>query len=195
MRREFRRAAGGDLAESPAVFERFVREFGDRAFNFAYRLCGSPEEAKDLTQEAFYRLLKSWDRYDPSQALDVWFLKIMKNIFYDHCKSYEGRNVVSLDAKPDEEDEDSTYGDLLLREDGRILEQLERKEAVGMVREALAAVSPEHRAILTLCDMEGLSYEEISRVIDAPVNTVRSRVSRAREALRRAFAAGTEVKG
>ena len=75
------------------------------------------------------------------------------------------------------------------------MDQLERKESVEWVRGALGTLTLEHREILALCDMEGLSYEEISRVIDAPVGTVRSRVSRARDALRRALAAGAEVRG
>jgi len=62
----------------------------------------------------------------------------MKNIFYDHRKSYESRCVVSMDAKPAGEDEDSSFGDLLPAADERILEALERKEAAGLVREALS---------------------------------------------------------
>jgi len=183
------------LEKSPELLESFVKEYGERAFQFAYRLCGNAEESKDLVQEAFYRLLRSWDRYDPSQELDAWFFTIMRNIFRDHCKRFDHRNVVSLDENPSGSDGDGSYADMMPSEEGLILDQLERKEAAGSVRDALAALSFEHRTALTLCDVEGLSYEEISRVTDAPVGTVRSRVSRAREALKCALLHGAEVKG
>jgi len=183
------------LEQDPAMLDGFVREYGDRAYQFAYRLCGNAEEAKELVQEAFYRLLRGWGHYDPSQALDGWFFTIMRNIFCDHRKRFESRNVVSLDEKPAGSDGDQSYADILPAEEERITDQLERKESVEWVRGALETLTLEHREILALCDMEGLSYEEISRVIDAPVGTVRSRVSRAREALRRALRAGAEVRG
>ncbi|MFH2203214.1 MAG: sigma-70 family RNA polymerase sigma factor [Elusimicrobiota bacterium] len=172
-------------------FDKFVEEYGERAFQFSYRLTGNIEDAKDLVQEAFFRVLRSWDRYDASRALDSWFFTILRNVFLDGRKRYERRNVLSLEraVRGEADGEQLTYEDLIPEEDGRVLETLERAEAAETVRRALDSLAYDHRVALTLCDMEGLCYEEISRVLDVPVGTVRSRISRARIALRRVLAA------
>jgi RNA polymerase sigma-70 factor (ECF subfamily) len=186
-------AIGEDLGETHPVLERFVQEYGERAYQFAFRLCGNVEQAKDLVQDSFCRLLRNWDSYDPSQALEGWFFAIMKNIYFDHCRSFEARNMVSLsDTLEGEKDEEGPGGRADRMDSGEeaVLELLERGEAAGLVREALATLTHEHRGILTLCDMEGLTYDEIARVTGVPTGTVRSRVFRAREALRRALSGG-----
>ena len=69
--------------EANARLERFVREYADQGFQFAVRLCGNTEEAKELVQEAFYRVLRHWESYDPAQSLENWFLTILRNVYYD----------------------------------------------------------------------------------------------------------------
>jgi RNA polymerase sigma-70 factor (ECF subfamily) len=177
----------------PQVYGRFVREYGERAFRFAYRLTGNAEDAKDLVQEAFYRMIRSWDRYEESRSLDAWFFTIMRNIHLDLCKRYEKGRLVSLQEKPSG-DGGGTYEEIVPSEEEAVLRRLEREEALGEVRSALRGLSPEHRSVLALCDMEDLSYARASEVSGIPVGTVRSRLSRAREALRRALAGGREAR-
>lgn len=181
-------AAGADLDEARSVLESFVEEYGEKAYQFAFRLSGNVEEAKDLVQEAFCRMMRNWDRYDPSQSLDAWFMSIMKNIHLDHRRRFESRNVVSLYGNGGEED--SGPAGAVASGEEALLERLERGETASLVREALASLTPEHRDILTLCDVEGLTYDQIASVAGIPKGTVRSRVSRAREALRRALCQG-----
>ena len=76
------------------VFEGFVREYGERAFQFAYRLTGNVEDAKDLVQDAFHRALRSWDRYDPSRPLDAWFFTILRHLYFDSRKRAGRRKTV-----------------------------------------------------------------------------------------------------
>ena len=171
-------------------FQRFVREYGERAFQFAYRLTGNIEEAKDLVQESFYRVLRSWDRYDRSRSLEAWFFTILRHAFLDGRKRYERRHAVSLDrtVRPCGGEEAKTYEELLPDNEQTVLEGLERDEVAQEVRRTLDRLPYDHRVVLTLCDMEGHSYEEISKVLDVPVGTVRSRISRARLAFRREMA-------
>lgn len=177
-------ASGG-----PERFEAFVSEYGERAFQFAYRLSGNVEEAKDLVQEAFFRVLRSWQSYDGSRSLDAWFFTILRNVFLDGRKRYERRHGVSLDAPAGGRDgECSRLAELLPDEEEAVLDRLQRAETARFVREALEELPYDHRTVLTLCDMEGLSYEEISNVLDVPVGTVRSRISRARDSLARRLA-------
>lgn len=166
-----------------ASLEQLVQDYGDRAFQFAYRLSGNIDEAKDLVQEAFYRAARSWHRYDPARPFDAWFFTILRRLFLDSKKRYARKHVVSLDAAIAGEDS-ATYADLVSDRRQGILEQLERKETAGLVRDTLSGLSEDHRAVLTLCDMEGMKYDEIARTLGVPTGTIRSRISRARRTFR-----------
>lgn len=173
---------------SQEKLERFVAEFSERGYHFAYGLCGSAEDAKELVQEAFVRVFRNWESYDESQGLESWYLTILRNVFLDSVKRYERRRGVSLDTplSPGREEGASLAEHIAdPREDG-VLDRLCRESMVAEVGQAFAGLKVEQKAILTLCDVEGLSYERIARVLDCPVGTVRSRVSRARAALKQA---------
>lgn len=175
--------------------EDFVRDYGDAAYGFAHTLCGNSEEARELVQEAFYRILRGWDGYDAGQSLETWYCTVLRNLYFDSLKRYERRHGVSLDMCL-REGEDSTLADFTPdRRDTDMLAGLERGEAKEEVARAMARLTPEHRAILTLCDIQGLGYEEMTKVLDCPLGTVRSRMNRARTALRRALVAGRAAQG
>lgn len=170
-----------ERVEDAPDFERFVDAYGDRAFRFAYRLTGNVEEAKEIVQESFYRVLRAWDTYDASRPMDAWYFRILKNVFLDARKCYDHRHVIALEAKPvTARESDLSYGDVLPDGEEGAFEAMERRESDELVRSTLEDLPYEFRAVLTLCDMEGMSYEEIARVMDVPLGTVRSRVSRAR---------------
>jgi RNA polymerase sigma-70 factor (ECF subfamily) len=171
--------------------ERFVSEYSERAYQFAYGLCGNSEEAKELVQESFFRVFRSWGSYDPSQSLEGWFLSILKNVYTDSVRRYDHRYGLSLDA-PLVSDHRGEEGTILAerladeREEA-VLDRLTREGTAHDVRRALAGLRVEYKAVLTLCDCEGLSYEQISEALDLPLGTVRSRINRAREALKAAI--------
>lgn len=165
--------------------ERFVSEYSDRAYLFARKLCGDSELAKELVQEAFFRVFRKWDKYDPSRPLEGWYCTILKNVYFDSLKRYERKHGVALDAPLSSDGEGGTLSDLLAdsREE-TIISRLERQELSAEVRAALNALKADYRAILILSDIEGMCYEEIAAVLECPLGTVRSRLSRARTALR-----------
>ena len=170
------------------MLERFIREYSQRAFQFAYRLCGNTEQAKELVQEAFVRVICKWDQYDLSQSLENWFLTILRNVYYDNLKRFERRSSISLDSPCGDEDESMTLAETIADpNEPSLLVRLEREEAKAEVREVLESLSPEYKAILALCDMQALSYEQIAAVLDCPLGTVRSRLCRARTAFKKKF--------
>lgn len=181
---------GMALATPKLMLERFIEEYSEKGYQFAYHLCGREDEAKELVQEAFVRVLRQWERCDRSQSQENWFLTILRNLYYDSVKRYERRNAVSWDAPLGcGKHEGRTLAELVA--DGRdeaMLDRLERQEASAEVRAVLDCLAAEHKAVLVLCDMQALSYEEIAEVLDCPVGTVRSRLYRARAAFRRALA-------
>ena len=134
-------------------FEEFVREYGERAFQFAYRLTGNVEESKDLVQDAFYRTLRSWDRYDPSRPLNGWYFTILRHLFLDGRKRYERRHKVSLDERVQRTERGADaqpgamYADLLPVEEETVLESLERRESADLVRRTLDALSDQLLAL------------------------------------------------
>ncbi len=166
------------------MLERFIREYSERGYQFAFHLCGSAETAQELLQEAFFRVVKKWGSYDPGLPIENWFLTILRHVYYDGLKRCEHRRAVSLDA-PVEEGELSFSEVVADRGEEDLLARLERQESAELVRGILDSLSPEHRAILALCDMQGLTYEEISAVLDCPLGTVRSRINRARLAFKK----------
>ena len=165
------------------ALERFVDEFGDHAYNFAFSLCGDQEDAKELVQKAFVKIFDKAASYDASQPLESWYMTVLKNVFLDWKRSWDRKHKVSLDEQTDYEG--LTVADTVAdaREEA-LLERLERMEDVDNVRRALSGLPKEARAVLTMIDVNGMGYEEASRALGWPLGTVRSRVSRARAALR-----------
>jgi RNA polymerase sigma-70 factor (ECF subfamily) len=168
---------------------RLIADYSERGYQFAYRLCDNVDDAKELVQEAFYRVFRSWDRYDSQRSLEGWFLGILRNVYTDKVRRYERRHGVSLDmALAGQGSGELRLADAIAdpREE-EILDRLCREDLRDEVRRALDSLNPEQKAVLELCDGQGFTYEEISEVLGCPINTVRSRLSRARIALRKAL--------
>lgn len=163
--------------------EKFVDDYGDHAYSFALSLCGNETDARELVQEAFVRVFENASRFDGTRALDGWYMTVLKNLYLDSLRRSERKLGVSLDAVID--GDGSTVADAMTdpREEG-MLDRLERMENAASVRKALSALTPDARAILTLVDVQGIGYEKAAKVLDCPLGTIRSRVSRARDALR-----------
>lgn len=173
-----------DTASRPSkeYFSDLIHCHGARIYNFAHRLSGNDPDARDLVQEALRRAFTHSDRYDPSKPFDSWVMGILRNVFVDGMRRYERRHVVSLHASPPTEEGDWT--ELLPGNDPNPAEEATRREDGTFVRYALAALPAEYREAVVLCDMEGLSYGEIARVLDCPLGTVRSRIHNGRVRLR-----------
>lgn len=156
------------------TFESLYEEQADYLYNLAVRLTGSRAEADDLMQETCLRIYKYLNRFR-GESLRGWLRTIMVNAFY-----YSRRNVskqpVSLESLPAE-------GALLSAGEGEP-ERLLDAQSLGDVERALQRLSAEHRAILVLREIEELSYEELAEQLNVAVGTVRSRLARARAALR-----------
>jgi RNA polymerase sigma-70 factor (ECF subfamily) len=163
--------------------ERFVDEYGDHAYSFAYSLCGNETDAKELVQEAFVRIFDRAERYDPAKSLESWFMTILKNIFLDGTRRWERKNGLSLDVAVGAEG--LTVADSIADErEVALLERLEREEETARVRRAVGSLPKDLRAVLTLVDVEQIGYDNAAEALGWKVGTVRSRLSRARAALR-----------
>ncbi|MEK7743574.1 MAG: sigma-70 family RNA polymerase sigma factor [Elusimicrobiota bacterium] len=174
---------GTATAARNEILESFMRDSGSKAYAFAHGLVGNRDDASELVQETLYRVARAWDRYEESKPLEAWFFVVLRNAFIDSTRRVERKRGVSLDRPLDGED-GSTLAELLPDQSESIQARLEREESAKTVRRALRGKRKNLRAALTLCDMKGERYDAIARSLGVSMGTVRSRIFRARQALR-----------
>ncbi|MBM7786021.1 RNA polymerase sigma factor SigE [Tenggerimyces flavus] len=163
---------------TPPSWEEIVRTHSTRVYRLAYRLTGNKHDAEDLTQEVFVRVFRSLNTYTPG-TFQGWLHRITTNLFLDQARR---KQRIRFDALPEDASErlagsepspDQSYDDRHLDAD---------------IQAALDGLVPEFRAAVVLCDIEGLSYEEIAATLGVKLGTVRSRIHRGRAHLRAALA-------
>ncbi|MBI4060926.1 MAG: RNA polymerase sigma factor [Elusimicrobia bacterium] len=164
-------------------WEALIDANANKAYCFAMGLCGNEDEAKELVQEAFIKAMDRIDTHDPSLPFEAWFLTVLKHLYLDGMKKYEKRHGQSLDLPLDESGLTVADGVADIQEMS-LLDRLEREENARLVRRAMRALTPDARAVLLMIDLEGLSYERTAAVMGCPLNTLRSRIVRARAALK-----------
>jgi RNA polymerase sigma-70 factor (ECF subfamily) len=162
----------------PPSWEQVVREHSARVYRLAYRLTGNQHDAEDLTQEVFVRVFRSLSSYTPG-TFEGWLHRITVNLFLD---SVRRRQRIRFDALADD------ASDRLPGGDPGPERAYEHANLDYDVQAALARLSPEFRAAVVLCDIEGLSYEEIAATLGVKLGTVRSRIHRSRAQLREMLA-------
>jgi RNA polymerase sigma factor (sigma-70 family) len=162
---------------TPPTWDEVVREHSGRVFRLAYRLTGNVHDAEDLTQDVFVRVFRSLSSYTPG-TFEGWLHRITTNLFLD---SVRRKQRIRFDALAD---------DAADRVSGRELPPdrvVDDRMLDGDIQAALDGLPPDFRAAVVLCDIEGLSYEEIAATLDVKLGTVRSRIHRGRAQLRAAL--------
>jgi RNA polymerase sigma factor (sigma-70 family) len=159
-------------------WDELVDEHLGRVFRLAYRLTGNRSDAEDLTQEVFVRVFRSLHTFTPG-TFEGWLHRITTNLFLDQARR---RARIRFDPLGDEDT--TRLPGRLPAPDHQVLDTLFDDD----VEAALASLTPEFRAAVVLCDVEGLTYEEIADVLGVKLGTVRSRIHRARAQLRDALA-------
>ncbi|MDR7402445.1 MAG: sigma-70 family RNA polymerase sigma factor [Armatimonadota bacterium] len=174
--------APGTTPDDVAAFEALVARYGQKIYALAYRMAGNEADARDLAQEALIRVWRHLGSVDPAVALEGWLYRIVANLFIDMLRRRPPVRMDSLDAPVT-----TRGGGDVVRE---VADPRANPEAAVLdrgldadVQAALMALSPELRAVVVLCDVEGYSYEEIAGMLQVPVGTVKSRLHRARRAL------------
>jgi RNA polymerase sigma-70 factor (ECF subfamily) len=167
------------LNGDPAAFGALVRQYQDRLYNTVYRLVANAEDAQDVVQDAFLSAYQSLDSFKGDSLFFTWLYRIAVNTAISHKRKQ--RVVLSIDAG---RNGDSPAQPLDVSEYSRPGEAMERAEEERRVQDALSRLSPEHRTVLILKDMEGQKYETMAEVLQVPIGTIRSRLHRARAELR-----------
>jgi RNA polymerase sigma factor (sigma-70 family) len=159
------------------TWEEVARDHGRFLYTVAYRLTGNHDDAQDLVQEVLLRVRKGLETYRPG-SLEGWLSRITTNTFLDETRRRKRRPVDLLPEEPDRVVPPSPAADVALAAEALPDE----------IQSALRRLPQEYRAAVVLCDVVGLSYQEIGDSLDVPVGTVRSRIHRGRALLREALA-------
>ena len=166
-----------DSAWTPPSWDEIVRLHSPRVYRLAYRLAGNQHDAEDITQDVFVRVFRSLENYTPG-TFEGWLHRITTNLFLDLVRR---RARIRFDALPDDS------GDRLPGRGPTPEQAFDETHLDADVQQALSALAPEFRAAVVLCDIEGLSYEEIAATLGIKLGTVRSRIHRGRAQLRAAL--------
>jgi RNA polymerase sigma-70 factor (ECF subfamily) len=169
----------------PPTWDEVVAQHSARVYRLAYRLTGNPHDAEDLTQEVFVRVFRSLSSYTPG-TFEGWLHRITTNLFLDQARR---KSRIRMDSLA--EDAETRIASRAIGPDAHYLDT----QFDDDVESALAALPPDFRAAVVLCDVEGLSYEEISDVLGLKLGTVRSRIHRGRSMLRKALAHRAPASG
>ena len=167
------------------AFREIVELHGDRVFNLTYRMLGNREEAEDVAQEVFITVFKSIDSFRGDSRFSTWLYRITAN----HCKNRIKYLARRHDRDRDEYDEGreraSAAGAYAAASIPRPDKHLEGVELERLMQESIATLDEDHRLLIVLRDIEELSYEEICQITGVREGTVKSRLHRARMALRK----------
>jgi RNA polymerase sigma-70 factor (ECF subfamily) len=171
-------AKKGDRGAFRVLFERYQR----RAYSLAYGVVRNPDDALDVVQDAFIKAHRYLDKFEGSSSFYTWLYRIVMNLAIDHIrKSRRSRAVDFSDTTVKEDDGRVGEDDLLPRilggNPGRALQD---KEIRARIEQALSELSENHRAVLVMREMEGLSYEEMAQVMSCSKGTIMSRLFHAR---------------
>lgn len=162
---------------TPPSWEEIVSTHSARVYRLAYRLTGNQHDAEDLTQEVFVRVFRSLSTYTPG-TFEGWLHRITTNLFLDMVRR---RQRIRFDALGDD------AAERLPSREPSPAQHFSDTHFDADVQQALDTLAPEFRAAVVLCDIEGLSYEEIAATLGVKLGTVRSRIHRGRSHLRKAL--------
>lgn len=173
-------------AGDEAAFETLIDRYSSDVYRVLYRLTEDPEEAADLTQDTFLRALRAIAKFRGDSELKTWLIRIAINESRNRFRWWKRRRrdaTVSLDAALG--DSDLTVANFV-PDDSRSPEELTLEaERSSALRDALSELSDPYREAIVLCDIEGLTYEETAVALGCSIGTVKSRISRGRDELRR----------
>ncbi|MFK4439934.1 RNA polymerase sigma-70 factor (ECF subfamily) [Paenibacillus sp. RC21] len=164
------------------AFAELVELYKDRIFHLSYRMLGNRHEAEDLVQETFLRVYRNLEKYDHGQKFSTWIYRIATNLCIDRLR--RRKPTYSLDAEMNEQEGVDGYAMLASEEltpEGHTL----LSETQSLIHNAIDSLPDKYRTIMVLRYLQELSLQEISDVLNLPVTTIKTRVHRGRDFLRK----------
>jgi len=175
------------LKGDSASMEQLVLRYQNRIYNVILKICADPDDAAELTQETFVKVIENLNKFEGRSGFYTWTFRIAVNLTLNYCQRNSRLAFRSLDAEQDQDD--SQVKQVLkdfLRDDSSPdpAAEVQSKELYRIAARTLMGLDEAHRAVIVLRDIEGMSYARIAEVLDVELGTVRSRLSRARSKMR-----------
>ncbi len=167
------------LAGDARAFSEIVQRYQQRLLNFIYRMVGDRERSEDLVQEAFIRVYRHLHRFDPSKKFTTWVYTIASNLAKNELRNRSRSPLVYYQSARSTRDEDQRpleFEDSRSRPD----DMYANRHLKDLVDSTVARLTPHHRTVFVLRELEGRSYEEIAEMTHCNLGTVKSRLNRAR---------------
>jgi len=178
-----RQCRAGDFAAA----ERLILKYQDRIYNLILRMCHNADDAAELTQETFVKVIENIGKFEGRSSFYTWIFRIAVNLTLNHCTRNVRLSTRSLNGYYDDRSEHASETlSRFLSDEGSPdpAQAAANKELAGLAVKALSSLDDAQRAVVVLRDIEGMSYAQIAEVLDVELGTVKSRLSRARANLR-----------
>lgn len=164
------------------AFEELISGYEKKAYNIAYRMMGNEEDAKDMAQEAFIKIYKSIKNFREESSFSTWLYRIVTNVCLDEIRKRKRNNTLPLEINI-ESDKGAAHieigADKETPED--IFERIEKRQ---LILNAINSLNEDYKTVIVLRDIQGFGYEEIASMLSCSLGTIKSRINRARNALK-----------
>jgi RNA polymerase sigma-70 factor (ECF subfamily) len=170
-----------------SALERLILKYQSRIYNVILKMCGNPDDAAELTQETFVKVIESIEKFRGRSSFYTWLFRIAVNLTLNYCQRHARVAIRSLDAEETEPDGSTEQTLRNFLSDDRVADPAlvaQSRELCDLAMESLLKLEEPQRAVVVLRDIEGMNYTEIADVLNIELGTVRSRLSRARSSLR-----------
>ncbi|MGH9722679.1 MAG: sigma-70 family RNA polymerase sigma factor [Bryobacteraceae bacterium] len=173
------------------AYETLVMRFQQPVYSLVYRLMADPSDASDVVQEVFLKVFRNINCFRNQSSLKTWIYRIAVNEAHNHRRWFfrHRRKEVMLDGEPDT----PAFGESVSDQSRSPFDCVFDREKHTMIEDALTRINPAFRAAVVLRDIEDMSYDEIAEILAISIGTVKSRILRGREAMRRQLAGRLEA--
>lgn len=174
------------------AMEQLILKYQNRIYNVILKICADPDDAAELTQETFVKVIENIDKFQGKSRFYTWAFRIAVNLTLNYCQKNAKFDISSLDAEREEENQAAQAMKEFLEDDNSPdpVSVAQNKELCDLTIKALMKLDESQKAIVVLRDIEGMNYAQIAEVLNIELGTVRSRLSRARGRLREILEAG-----
>jgi len=170
-----------------AAMEQLVLRYQNRIYNVILKICADPDDAAELTQETFVKVIENLNKFEGRSGFYTWTFRIAVNLTLNYCQRNSRLAFRSLDTEQQQDDDQvkQVLKDFLCDDSSPDpAAEVQNKELYKIAARTLMGLDESHRAVIVLRDIEGMSYARIAEVLDIELGTVRSRLSRARSKMR-----------
>ncbi len=164
------------------AFEELIESTQKKAYNLAYRFLRNHHDASEMVQEVYLKVFKSLKGFKEESSFSTWVYKVITNLCIDEIRKKSHKNTYSLDEKLLNKDDELVF---IAEERNYSVEKIIKSQEIRRVlNQAIMSLSYEYRVVIILRDIQGFSYKEITKILDSPQGTIKSRLNRARLILR-----------